>query len=59
MVLMTEEQTLMYADRVIQFIRSDEDMRDLEVGYWISILGTALFYMGVVKAQEKQEKTSG
>jgi hypothetical protein len=56
---MTEEQTLMYADRVIQFIRSDEDMRDLEVGYWISILGTALFYMGVVKAQEKQEKTSG
>lgn len=59
MVLMTEEQTLMYADRIIQFIRGDDDMKDLEVGYWISILGTALFYMGVVKAQEKQERTSG
>ena len=59
MVLMTEEQTLMYADRVIQFIRSDEDMKDLEVGYWISILGTALFYMGVVKSEEKREKASG
>lgn len=56
---MTEEQTLMYADRLIQFIRNDEDMKDLEVGYWISILGTALFYMGVVKSEEKKEKTSG
>lgn len=59
MVLMTEEQTLMYADRIIKFIQEDPDMKDLEVGYWISIVGTALFYMGVVKTLEKKEMSSG
>jgi len=56
---MTEEQTLMYADRIIKFIQQDEDMKDLEIGYWLSIMGTAIFYMGVLKSEERKERSSG
>lgn len=49
MIVMTETTLTEYAQKIVDFLMTDEETRELSTGDWVAILGAAQFYLGVMK----------